>query len=83
MQNQTNTIKLVVNQTPEVLERILRVVRHRGFKVELMHWDSEFGSLELTVSSQRALHLLTLQLEKLIDVKQVFDISALSCEKSA
>jgi len=71
----TNTLKLCVNQSPEVLERILRVARHRGFTVKLMHWNIDDGELELTVSSQRAIHLLTSQLEKLFDVKQVSDLN--------
>jgi len=79
----TNTLKLSLNQTPEVLERVLRVARHRGFEVKLMHWNSEIGELELTVSSQRAIHLLTSQLEKLIDVKQVTDLNEQTDAKSA
>jgi len=64
-------IKLDVNQSPEVLERILRVARHRGFKVELLDWKNETGELLLTVSSERQLYLLTSQLDKLFDVKSV------------
>jgi len=79
----TNTIKLIVNQSPEVLERILRVARHRGFEVKLMHWNSDVGELELTVSSQRAIHLLTSQLDKLIDVEQVIDLNEKTDAKSA
>jgi len=79
----TNTLKLSLNQSPEVLERVLRVARHRGFEVKLMHWNSEIGELELTVSSQRAIHLLTSQFEKLIDVKQVTDLNEQTDAKSA
>jgi len=69
-------IKLDVNQSPEVLERILRVARHRGFKVELLDWKNETGELLLTVSSERQLHLLTSQLDKLFDVKSVVVIDS-------
>lgn len=79
----TNTLKLTVNQSPEVLERILRVARHRGFEVKLMHWNHEHGELEITVSSQRAIHLLTSQLEKLFDVKQVTKLNEKIAAKSA
>jgi len=48
-----------------------------------MHWSSEHGELELTVSSQRAIHLLTSQLEKLFDVKQVTDLNEQINAKSA
>jgi acetolactate synthase II small subunit len=76
-------IKLVVNQSPEVLERVLRVARHRGFTIELLDWKHETGELLLTVSSQRALHLLISQLDKLIDVKEVVDLNELQHTKSA
>lgn len=69
-------IKLDVNQSPEVLERILRVARHRGFKVELLDWKNETGELLLTVSSERQLYLLTSQLDKLFDVKSVVVIDS-------
>jgi len=68
-------IKLVVNQSPEILERILRVARHRGFKVEFLDWNNETGELLLTVSSSRALNLLKTQLVKIIDVKEVIDLN--------
>lgn len=72
---QTYTLKVSLNSSPEVLERVLRVARHRGFKVELMSWNDSLGDLEITVSSNRALHLLVNQLEKLTDVTQVTELS--------
>jgi len=68
-------LKLIVNQSPEVLERILRVARHRGFKIELLDWNNQAGELLLTVSSSRALNLLKTQLTKLVDVKEVIDLN--------
>ncbi|PKH19625.1 acetolactate synthase 2 small subunit [Enterobacterales bacterium CwR94] len=57
---------------PEILERILRVVRHRGFKVCAMNMNSPTNSesinIELTVASQRSVDLLSTQLSKLMDV---------------
>ncbi|NRA62593.1 MAG: acetolactate synthase 2 small subunit [Psychrobium sp.] len=67
-------IKVMLNQSPEVLERVLRVARHRGFKIELMDWKSASGELLLTVSSARQLHLLSKQLEKLFDVSSVEEL---------
>lgn len=80
---QTNTLKLTLNSSPEVLERVLRVARHRGFKVELMSWQSELSTLEITVSSERHISLLSKQLEKLIDVTQVIDLTEVNQEKRA
>lgn len=67
------TLTLTLAQRPEVLERVLRVVRHRGFKVTRMNMqleDCKTASLDMAVESERAIELLTNQLEKLIDVIQ-------------
>lgn len=61
-------------QRPEVLERILRVVRHRGFQIISMNMTQEQGNkiqLQLTVESERPLHLLAYQIDKLVDVEYV------------
>lgn len=66
-----NTLTLTLAQRPEVLERVLRVVRHRGFKVSKMNMHSEdcrTASLDMALEGERAIELLTTQLEKLIDV---------------
>ncbi|OBU09386.1 acetolactate synthase 2 small subunit [Morganella psychrotolerans] len=62
---------------PEILERVLRVVRHRGFNICAMKMDLAKGSegdnvnIELTISSLRPLALLCTQLVKLADVADV------------
>lgn len=57
---------------PEMLERVLRVVRHRGFQVCAMNMSTTMSSdsvnIELTVASQRPVDLLSSQLSKLMDV---------------
>lgn len=57
---------------PELLERILRVVRHRGFQVCAMNMASESQAesvnIEMVVASQRSVDLLSTQLNKLMDV---------------
>ncbi|MDU6409735.1 MAG: acetolactate synthase 2 small subunit [Yersiniaceae bacterium] len=57
---------------PEMLERVLRVVRHRGFQVCAMNMgqagNSDNVNIELTVASQRPVDLLSSQLCKLMDV---------------
>lgn len=66
-------ITLVANHRPETLERILRVIRHRGFTVTNMQMklDNEKIWLDLTVQSEREIHLLIHQLVKLYDVIDV------------
>ena len=63
-------IELTAQHRPEVLERILRVVRHRGFTVTQMDMQliDDKVWLKFTVKSDRTLDLLVSQLEKLPDV---------------
>ncbi|VEI46975.1 acetolactate synthase 2 regulatory subunit [Actinobacillus equuli] len=63
MQRYDLTIK--ANTRPETLERILRVIRHRGFEVlNLQAVNSgEEIAIQLTLQSQRDISLLTAQLE--------------------
>ncbi|WP_296025661.1 acetolactate synthase 2 small subunit [uncultured Aggregatibacter sp.] len=63
-------IDLTAQHRPEVLERILRVVRHRGFTVTQMDMQliDDKVRLKFTVKSDRTLDLLVSQLEKLPDM---------------
>ena len=63
-------IDLTTQHRPEVLERILRVIRHRGFTVTQMNMQliDDKVRLKFTVKSDRTLDLLVSQLEKLPDV---------------
>ncbi|WP_312213889.1 acetolactate synthase 2 small subunit [Pseudescherichia sp.] len=60
---------------PETLERVLRVVRHRGFQICAMNMetatDAQSINIELTVASPRSVELLFSQLSKLVDVARV------------
>lgn len=57
---------------PEILERVLRVARHRGFRVCALNMtpqaNMETINIELTVASIRPVDLLSSQLRKLMDV---------------
>lgn len=70
-------ISISAQWRPETLERILRVVRHRGFfAVDLQsRLENQQVKMELTVQSERALSLLTNQLTKLYGVTDVSVIS--------
>ena len=63
-------IELTAQHRPEVLERILRIARHRGFTVTQMDMQliDDKVRLKFTVKSDRTLDLLVSQLEKLPDV---------------
>ena len=66
-------IDLIAQHRPEVLERILRVVRHRGFTVTQMDMQliDDKVWLKFTVKSDRTLDLLVSQLEKIYDVVEI------------
>ncbi len=72
MQHQVN---VQARFNPETLERVLRVVRHRGFQICSMNMetagDAQNINIELTVASQRSVDLLFSQLNKLVDVASV------------
>lgn len=70
---------IVANHRPEVLERILRVVRHRGFTVNRMKMllENEKVWLDLTVIGERDVCRLGNQVAKLFDV---VDVTCESCE---
>lgn len=66
-------LTLKANKRPETLERILRMIRHRGFEVKSLKVEANNATfeLELTLVSQRQISLLTHQLEKLFDVIEI------------
>ncbi len=70
-----HTVVIKAENSPELLERLLRVCRHRGFKVENIQGGiAENGKLlhlTLAVCSERPISLLSKQLEKLFAVTQV------------
>ncbi|WP_394132438.1 acetolactate synthase 2 small subunit [Shewanella maritima] len=66
-----HTLAITVQQRPEVLERLLRVTRHRGFTVTNMQMcinDDASIAVDMQVEADRAIELLSNQLDKLIDV---------------
>jgi len=71
-------LALTLVQRPEVLERVLRVVRHRGFTITNMNMQLQGDrvSIEMKLESERSLALLTNQLDKLIDVIECHQLSA-------
>ena len=66
-------IELTAQHRPEVLERILRVIRHRGFTVTQMDMQliDDKVRLKFTVKSDRTVDLLVSQLEKIYDVVEI------------
>ena len=69
----THTFNLIAANQPAVVERILRVIRHRGFTLHSFELKATSKGLEIDfkVESSRAVNLLFNQLEKLYDVRQL------------
>lgn len=67
------TFELTAQHRPEVLERVLRVIRLRGFTVTNMDMTlvETKVHLKITVKSDRTFDLLVNQLAKLLDVLNV------------
>jgi acetolactate synthase II small subunit len=70
-----NTLVIEAKHSPECLERLLRVCRHRGFT--LSNIDAKVNTqdktihIHLTVCSEREISLLTKQIEKIVGVTDV------------
>jgi acetolactate synthase II small subunit len=68
-------LKIEANDKPVLVERILRVVRHRGFSIKQIlatqNHESKVAQIELVVDSDRPITLITNQVEKLWDVTNV------------
>ena len=67
------TFDLIAQHRPEVLERVLRVIRLRGFTVTNMDMAllDTLVHLKITVKSDRTFDLLVNQLTKLPDVLNI------------
>ena len=67
------TFELTAQHRPEVLERVLRVIRLRGFTVTNMYMALVYTQVQLkvTVKSDRTFDLLVNQLAKLPDVMEI------------
>jgi len=67
------TFELTAQHRPEVLERILRVIRLRGFTVTNMDMAlvETKVQIKITVKSDRTFDLLVNQLAKLPDVVEI------------
>ncbi|MGL5361083.1 MAG: acetolactate synthase 2 small subunit [Shewanella sp.] len=81
-----HSLELRLQQRPEVLERVLRVTRHRGFKITQLQMrmnDDTSLSLDIQVDSERAIELLSQQLNKLIDVTQCKVLLPISLPQTA
>jgi acetolactate synthase II small subunit len=72
---QVHEVVIEATNTLEILERVLRVIRHRGFRVSTMNSvqmnDCNSIKITVTVSGERGIDLLTKQLDKLFDVNKL------------
>lgn len=68
-------LDIKADDKPVLLERVLRVVRHRGFIIKQVaatqNHDSKIASVEIIVDSDRPISRLINQIEKLWDIRSV------------
>ncbi len=72
-------LDIKADDKPVLLERVLRVIRHRGFIVKQVagtqNHESKIASVEIIVDSERPISFLVNQIEKLWDLRTVDVIS--------
>ena len=68
-----HTFNITLANKPAVVERLLRVIRHRGFSLQSMSLTTteQHHALLITVESERPINTLVDQLEKLYDVNNI------------
>lgn len=79
----TNELTIVAHHRPETLERILRVIRHRGFTVVKLKMNLENGKiwLDFEVEGERDICLLVHQLVKLEDIIDITTDEECECDE--
>lgn len=68
-----HSLTVALKNQSVAVERFLRVVRHRGFDLTHFQLNMDDGQYQvaMTVDSDKPIHLLTTQLNKLVDVRHV------------
>lgn len=68
-------LNIEANDRPVLLERVLRVIRHRGFTIlkvtATQNQSNKIAQIEIIVESERPISLITNQVEKLWDIRTV------------
>ncbi|EEX35678.1 acetolactate synthase 2 small subunit [Vibrio metschnikovii] len=77
-------LDIKADDKPVLLERVLRVVRHRGFTIRQVaatqNHISQVASVEIIVDSDRPISTLVNQIEKLWDIRSV-DVTPLNLDE--
>lgn len=77
-------LDIKADDKPVLLERVLRVVRHRGFTIRQVaatqNHISQVASVEIIVDSDRPISALVNQIEKLWDIRSV-DVTPLNLDE--
>mgnify|MGYP001024959698 CR=1 FL=1 len=67
-------LQIEAHNQPSVMERVLQTTRYRGFQICGFTMKTEANnkiSLEMVINSDKAIHLLTSQLNKLYDLTSI------------
>ncbi|QJC33673.1 acetolactate synthase 2 small subunit [Enterobacteriaceae endosymbiont of Donacia provostii] len=72
-------LNIVTNITPEIIERIMRIIRHRGFFIQKININvikkCKNINFYLVIKSFKHINFLVKQIAKLIDVLDIVIIS--------
>ncbi|TEA26416.1 acetolactate synthase 2 small subunit [Candidatus Schmidhempelia bombi] len=71
-----NQLTIIAHNQLGILERILRVIRHRGGRITAINMqlrESNIININIVLESQRPIELLKKQLIKLVDVINIDD----------
>jgi acetolactate synthase II small subunit len=71
-----NQLTIMAHNHLGVLERILRVIRHRGGRITAINMqlrESNIININMVLESQRSIELIKNQLAKLVDVIRIDD----------
>ena len=73
--SECHQMTIVATSAPELAERILRVIRHRGFVIQhlamSLNETKKIVVLDLMVNSHKPISLLINQLHKVVNVQQI------------
>jgi|GEM_PF-1462316 len=80
-----HSLKLEVYNKPAILERVLQVIRYRGYELvslQVIPQGMDMLTVLVTVDSEQPLYKLTNQLNKLYDLTRIINLNLFTAENA-
>lgn len=80
-----HSLKLEVYNKPAILERVLQVIRYRGYELvslQVIPQGMDMLTVLVTVDSEQPLYKLTNQLNKLYDLARIINLNLFTAENA-